>query len=74
MAEMHVPTLPSLRGPIHEQEALDAERDIIHALSYPQSRFDFYVFLQLHRQQIEDVRITTLSDLTSSRTDISIYK
>ncbi|CAK4033105.1 Hypothetical predicted protein [Lecanosticta acicola] len=52
---MHGPTLPTLRGPVTEQEALDADKDMIHALSYPQSRYDFYVYLETQRRQIEQV-------------------
>jgi len=56
MAETNAPTLRTLRGPVNEQEALATDRDIIQALSYPQSRFDFYLSLRSRRHEIAAVR------------------
>jgi hypothetical protein len=55
MSKIHIPTLPLLNGFITKKEASASDRDILQDLSYPASRFDFWLFLHTHRREIEEV-------------------
>ncbi|KAF2725697.1 hypothetical protein K431DRAFT_336174 [Polychaeton citri CBS 116435] len=52
---MNAVTLPLLRGQISQEDALEADRDIIQQLSYPEKRIDFYLYLYQHRSEIAQV-------------------
>lgn len=46
--------LPLLRGTTTLEVALKREEDMLYDLAYPEQRVDFFVWLKLHRKDIED--------------------
>jgi hypothetical protein len=48
-------SLPLLKGCITLEEALEEDDDVLHELSYPQKRLDFYLYLSKHRQDLEEL-------------------
>jgi hypothetical protein len=48
-------SLPLLKRRISLEEALEEDDDVLHELSYPQKRLDFYFYLLEHRQDIEEL-------------------
>jgi hypothetical protein len=47
-------TLPLLRGTTTLEAALEEEENMLLSLAYPEQRLDFFVWLNTHRQDIED--------------------
>lgn len=48
-------TLPLLHGETSLETALGEDENMLHILSYPEKRFDFYVHLYKHRREIEAI-------------------
>lgn len=48
-------TLPLLRGSMTLNAALEKEEDMLLELSYPEKRLDFFLWLTMHREDIESV-------------------
>lgn len=48
-------SLPLLKGNITLQEALGEDDDILHQLSYPEKRLDFFYHLFKHRSEIKSI-------------------
>ncbi|KAF2453057.1 hypothetical protein BDY21DRAFT_388290 [Lineolata rhizophorae] len=48
-------SLPLLKGSITLEDALTEDSDVLHELSYPEKRLDFYVYLSEHRQHLEEL-------------------
>jgi hypothetical protein len=48
------PTLPLLRGTTTLEAALEQEENMLVNLAYPEQRVDFFVWLKMHRKDIED--------------------
>ena len=46
-------SLPLLRSTITLEEALGEDDDILHELSYPEKRLDFFYYLFQHRSDVE---------------------
>ena len=48
-------TLPLLHGNITLESALDDDDNMLQALTYPQERFEYFVYLWTHRIEIESI-------------------
>jgi hypothetical protein len=48
-------SLPLLKKTITLEEALDKDEDILHELSYPEKRLDFFYYLFQRRREIEAI-------------------
>jgi hypothetical protein len=50
-----LPALPLLKGPVHFEDALDEDDNILAQLRYPQHKKEFFDYLMAHNADIENL-------------------
>jgi predicted protein tyrosine phosphatase len=50
-----LPALPLLKGPVHLEDALDEDDNILAQLRYPQHKKEFFDYLMAHNADIENL-------------------